>query len=411
MKISYDQRDKLYSSKTINIVTFKDDELYIKTKKHKRFNFKVFLIACVSSFLISTLIFKLINLYSTEFILDKSTPINFPCDLNIMQYDVLFINNEITDKEKKNLCNFIKFINDFNKSYISNEEKLRRFEYYLKNIDEIEKADKEDDYVEFKPNKYSDWSDEELKKLLLTKEEIDYIKDIPETEDAFLPMEASNSHLNSNTSFDWRDRKVITPVKDQGNCGSCAFFANVAVIESLYAISGKPLTRLSEQELLDCDLKENGCNGANRVNIFEFAQRHGVVWENYYQYKGIQSECKNMSNRPRVYISGYKFLGRNEDSWIKYLETTGPFSVGVQVPKQMYYYSSGIFDPSEDDCKNKSMGSHAMAVIGYGEENGKKYWLLKNSWGQGYGFENGYLKMRRGINSCGIALYAYGAKI
>ena len=83
---------------------------------------------------------------------------------------------------------------------------------------------------------------------------------------------------------------------------------------------------------------------------------------------------------------------------------------GVNVTKGMYHYSSGVFSPTPEDCAHNSLGSHAMTVVGYGEMNGETYWLLKNSWGSSYG-DSGYLKMKRGVNSCGIAMAAHTAYV
>uniref|UniRef100_A0A0K0EHC3 Pept_C1 domain-containing protein n=2 Tax=Strongyloides stercoralis TaxID=6248 RepID=A0A0K0EHC3_STRER len=392
----------------------KNEKIYqfnvIKNEKNKS-NIKLYIIFCLSVFLATSLILKLIKSYTTNSIIEESQLANFMCNFNNDKYKELMLHGNISDEEQEFICNFLTFINDFNKTYETVDEKKSRFEYFLSNLKMMNEINKSKQNVVFKINKYSDWSDEELKELLMNDNEVKDMEDVLFDESSFLPMDLSGIGNESKSHFDWRDKNVITAVKDQGRCGSCAYFANVAVIESMNAIKGKPLTRLSEQEILDCDSYDNGCNGANRINIFKYVKQRGVVYENYYQYKGKQGQCRNMMGKPRIYISGLKYLGRNENLWIKYLEEKGPFSVGLQVPKQMYYYSSGIFDPTVEDCTKKSMGSHAMAVIGYGEENGEKYWLLKNSWGQGYGIENGFIKIKRGVNSCGIANYAYGIEI
>ncbi|CEF63540.1 Cathepsin F [Strongyloides ratti] len=395
---------------------FKREKIYqfnVKNYDQKKSNFKLYIIFCLSVFLTTSLVVKLIKIYSTTTIIEKSQLTSFMCDFNNKEYKELMSHSGISNEKRKFTCDFLKFLDKFNKNYNTINEKKSRFEHFLNNIQIVNEKNNAENDVVFKINKYADWSDDELRQLLMSDEEIKDMENMtlvdPFIESSFLPIESLGNDTISN--FDWREKNVVTAVKDQGKCGSCAFFANVAVIESANAIKGEPLARLSEQELLDCDKKDNGCNGANRVNIFKHVQRNGIVYENYYQYKGEQKECRSMIGKPRVYISGYKYLGRNEDNWIRYLKEKGPFSVGVQVPKQMYYYSSGVFNPTLEDCKEKSMGSHAMAVVGYGEENGQKYWLLKNSWGQGYGIENGFIKMRRGVNSCGIANYAYGVEI
>ncbi len=83
----------------------------------------------------------------------------------------------------------------------------------------------------------------------------------------------------------------------------------------------------------------------------------------------------------------------------------------MNVTKSMFNYKSGIFNPSPEDCEQHSVGSHALAVVGYGKLNDVPYWLVKNSWGQSWGIENGYFYIKRGVNACGLALEAYTAAI
>lgn len=98
-------------------------------------------------------------------------------------------------------------------------------------------------------------------------------------------------------------------------------------------------------------------------------------------------------------------------SWVNPFESTAKQSLGMNVTKEMFSYRGGVFSPSVGDCAHKSVGSHAMSVVGYGELNGEPYWIFKNSWGAGYGVNGGYLLMRRGVNSCGLADSPSGAVI
>lgn len=71
----------------------------------------------------------------------------------------------------------------------------------------------------------------------------------------------------------------------------------------------------------------------------------------------------------------------------------------MNATKSMYHYKGGIFSPSPEECNYESLGSHSMEVIGYGVNDKEiPYWILKNSWGSGYGINGGYLHMRRYIN-------------
>uniref|UniRef100_A0AC35TTN6 Pept_C1 domain-containing protein n=1 Tax=Rhabditophanes sp. KR3021 TaxID=114890 RepID=A0AC35TTN6_9BILA len=269
--------------------------------------------------------------------------------------------------------------------------------------------------VDFEPNEWSDWTDEELKTKIMSKnEELEFKEEM-----ASMRKETEESHSYESSDevvetaplpeMDWRKKNVVGVVKDQGNCGSCGYFAAVAVVESMNAIAGNMLARLSEQELIDCDTTNNGCGGSSRPSLFTYMKDHGVVYENSYKYKARRDQCRKV-NGTRVYVDQKTYIGINENQMKRYLAETGPFSIGVSVIRELYSYRSGVFDPQFNDCEEKSLGMHAMMVVGYGVDNGEDYWLLKNSWGS-FGIDNGYVKWKRGVNACGIAKQAWGVTV
>uniref|UniRef100_A0AC35FGT8 Peptidase C1A papain C-terminal domain-containing protein n=1 Tax=Panagrolaimus sp. PS1159 TaxID=55785 RepID=A0AC35FGT8_9BILA len=88
---------------------------------------------------------------------------------------------------------------------------------------------------------------------------------------------------------------------------------------------------------------------------------------------------------------------------IDWLITYGPVNVGISVPPSMKFYKSGVYNPSPYECKFDVLGLHALLAVGYGQtDDGEKYWIVKNSWGQKWGTENGYVYFARGKNACGI---------
>ncbi|CAD5230537.1 unnamed protein product [Bursaphelenchus okinawaensis] len=196
-----------------------------------------------------------------------------------------------------------------------------------------------------------------------------------------------------------------------GQCGSCWAFSITAVVESLNKIHNNVLVSLSEQELVDCDSRDSGCGGGFRGWGFDFVKKTGLVPEEYYQYQGMAAQCRMPSHDlPRVFVDQIYTFDGDEEEMADWVATKGPITIGVNVTRGMFAYKSGVFDPTEFDCTTNSLGSHALAVIGYGVEKGQKYWLLKNSWGPAHG-EAGYIKMRRGVNSCGFAKNVYTALI
>ncbi|KAE9552501.1 hypothetical protein FO519_004281 [Halicephalobus sp. NKZ332] len=307
---------------------------------------------------------------------------------------------------------FLRFIKEFKRENLKDDptELLRRFEIFTQNLKEIQKLQEANPNTLFEINEFSDYSDEELKSRLISYsdfvQEIDQIKNLPYSN----PVETSfKEDLSRPAFFDWRTKNKVTRVKDQGQCGSCFAFAVTGVVESQLAINKNQLLELSEQQILDCDLATNACQGGYRPYAFKFVKEHGLTLEKLYYYVAKKQECRNITS-PLYKIDGYRYLGTDEDSLANWLVNHGPFSIGVNVTKGMYQYSSGVFSPSQEDCAFNSLGSHAMTVVGYGEMNGETYWLLKNSWGSSYG-DSGYLKMKRGADSCGIAKTAFTASV
>uniref|UniRef100_A0A1I8BKL4 Pept_C1 domain-containing protein n=1 Tax=Meloidogyne hapla TaxID=6305 RepID=A0A1I8BKL4_MELHA len=114
----------------------------------------------------------------------------------------------------------------------------------------------------------------------------------------------------------------------------------------------------------------------------------------------------------RVFIDEWRSLPSNEDQIADWIATKGPVTFGMNATKSMYHYKGGIFSPSPEECIYESLGSHSMEVVGYGVNDKEvPFWILKNSWGSGYGINGGYLHIKRGVNSCGLTREVYSALI
>lgn len=251
----------------------------------------------------------------------------------------------------------------------------------------------------------TDMTDEEFKKMLLPLNAYEKLH----REDSFIrnmtPTERNNIKTEHPSHFDWRLKGVVTPVKAQGKCGSCWAFASVATTESAYAVAHGVLRSLSEQELLDCNLENNACNGGNVERAFSFIHDTGLVSEGEYPYVAHrQPAClMNEHSKNLTKIKSAIFINPDENSIIDWLLNFGPVNVAISVPPDMKPYRSGIYAPSDFDCKFRVVGLHSLLVVGYGiTDNGQKYWIVKNSWGDDWGQENGYVNFIRGVNSCGI---------
>ncbi|KAH7728861.1 Protein R09F10.1 [Aphelenchoides avenae] len=306
------------------------------------------------------------------------------------------------------LSQFLEFAKEFEKRYETEDDALLRFSVFAERLDEIENAQANQSNVIFGVNEFTDWTDDELRKLVMS---LDAPKraDIPKVDEISPETSASDGYKRP-AFLDYRTQGVVSHVKNQGKCGSCWAFAVTAAVETHNALHGGKLVTLSEQQLLDCDTMDSGCGGGYRPYAFRYIKENGLVSDKLYSYEGRVDQCKNVSGE-RVFVSRLVSLGSNEDKIADWVAANGPITLGMNVTKEMFSYRGGVFSPSVEACAYKSVGSHAMSVVGYGELNGEPYWIFKNSWGSGYGINGGYLLMRRGVNACGLADSAFGAVI
>lgn len=208
---------------------------------------------------------------------------------------------------------------------------------------------------------------------------------------------------------DWRGTGYDSPVKDQAMCGSCWAFGAVGSLEAAYwRETGKQML-LSEQELIDCawDPKDDnkGCMGGFQTLAYKWLLPRGeVASEAAYPYKGVTDFCKsNVTSGARFRKAKYVEVKGGEEVLMEALLTKGPMTVSVDAgPKSFAFYHSGVY--TEPTCNTKiDKLDHAVIVSGYGTtKEGKDYWLVKNTWSSMWGDE-GYLKISRKPDDCGIA--------
>jgi len=198
----------------------------------------------------------------------------------------------------------------------------------------------------------------------------------------------------------------VTPVENQGECADPWVFAATGSMESCNAVKHGKLIPLSMQNLLDCVETNNGCNGGFAPNAFEYCVKNGGVdSEASYPTDGVPSPCRFKTNGIGAKCSGYTDVPSKDELALKAaVANVGPVATAVDASSMSFQmYQSGIYD---DPTCSSDMLDHEMVIVGYGSEDGKDYWIVKNSWDADWG-EKGYIRMSRNKNDqCGIATMA-----
>jgi KDEL-tailed cysteine endopeptidase len=218
-----------------------------------------------------------------------------------------------------------------------------------------------------------------------------------------VPFEPDNSLVPD--SIDWREKGAVTGVKNQGHCGSCWAFSATGALEGAIQIATGKLISLSEQQLVDCVSNDNGCDGGAMDDAFEYVREHGICTETQEPYIAKTETCVTCDSH--ITFNTCVDITSSNQLLLKEAVSRNPVSIGIQADSSTFrYYTGGII--TDKNCGTKL--NHGVLVVGYGEEKGQKYWLVKNSWGTDWG-EDGYVRIARNDSSndvgvCGIALQA-----
>jgi hypothetical protein len=201
------------------------------------------------------------------------------------------------------------------------------------------------------------------------------------------------------TSIDWRAKGAVTPVKNQGQCGSCWSFSTTGSVEGAVQIASGRLTSLSEQQLMDCSVPEgdHSCQGGLMDYAFEYIEKNGGLdSEQDYPYLARNEACQTAKEARKVSsIKSHQDIPKgNEDALVAAI-ANGPVSVAIEADQRAFQlYKGGVFD---DPTCGKQL-DHGVLAVGYSDT----YLIIKNSWGATWGME-GYIEFKRGMNLCGVA--------
>lgn len=296
-----------------------------------------------------------------------------------------------------NSTNFIDYVKSYDKTY-ADEEMFDRYNIFSENLRIINEHNSNPEHTwKMGVNQFTDLSADEFKQQLCYKKDTIYN----------VPRVVLDLHTTKDipTQLDWTELGAVTPVKDQGHCGSCWSFSTTGSLEGAYFLKNHTLESFSEQQLIDCSSSygNKGCNGGLMDLAFEYVKDHGICKESEYPYIGKKSrKCRKCAIVTKV--KSYTDVLPNDEQALLVAINIQPVSVAIEADQSIFqFYSSGVLT-----AKCGSDLDHGVLLVGYGTtEAGIDYWKVKNSWGPKWG-DNGYILLQRNVKNkegqCGIAM-------
>jgi len=302
------------------------------------------------------------------------------------------------------------------KVYGSKTEAAKRFRIFQDNAARIESMRANNKLATFGLNKFADLSKDEFVGMYNNfKANVTDVR-------AKAPLADRLDAAAAPASYDWRSTAgILAPVQDQGQCGSCWAFSATCNMESRYALTkGTRVNKLAEQALVDCDHEcgqyrnfnacDSGCEGGLMPNAFVYAAKNGMPTEASYPYRAVDGKCHSFTKVAT--FTSWEFIPVDEAQIAAYLAANTPVSIAVDA-SNWQFYTGGIMSGA-DICPKQNPAApsldHGVTLIGYGTEAGTDFWIVRNSWAATWG-EKGYVRMVRGQDYCGVALFACSVKV
>jgi cathepsin L len=294
------------------------------------------------------------------------------------------------------------FLQTNGKKYEDTETELHRYNVWKSNHAMIDDHNKEADKFgfELEVNPYTDLTSEEFVAMY--------------NGFKMAPTNSTRNTFKSTPSFkaaenvDWREKGAVTPVKNQGQCGSCWSFSATGSLEGQHFLKDGQLVSLSEQNLMDCSTAEgnHGCKGGLMDKAFEYIiKNRGIDTEQSYPYQAHDERCRFRTANVGATMSSFRDIEHGDvNALMEAIQTIGPISVAMDASRPAFHaYKRGVY--SDRTCSSKKL-DHGVLAVGFGTYEGTPYFLVKNSWGPMWGMEGYFMIERSEENMCGLATQA-----
>jgi cathepsin F len=271
----------------------------------------------------------------------------------------------------------------FGKTYESDAEEARRYEIFNANMQKAAEFNAMDDLATYGMTSVSDRFPEEIFST----------GEFPEVESL---ETAPVSGVAAPSSWDSRQKGWIPAVRNQGQCGSCWAFSTAATVSGTYAKThGGSAPVLSEQQLVDCDTVDGGCNGGLAANGLNYA-KGGLMLDSDYPYTARRGTCRFNASKVKAKVSQVYKVSPSVSAMQDAVMNSAIISVRVNAVKVQSYHGGII---TATGCP--ATPNHAVNVVGWGSSGSTPYWIVRNSWGASWG-ESGYFRLVSGQNACGV---------